>query len=81
MNKSKSPAWKKKVRQTRIQPVEVVVYDNDVEKALKVLKNKMANEGIPTEIKKRRHYKKPSDIKREKRRETERKMMREKFNK
>lgn len=54
-----------------LQPLEVVVYD-DVEKALKALKKKMAQEGVYKEIKKRRFYEKPSQSKKRKREEAER---------
>ena len=40
--------------------LEVKVYDNDVEKALKVLKNKLAKSGILKELKARKYYEKPS---------------------
>jgi len=47
------------------KPVEVVVGDRGLDRAIKHLKRKMANEGIPRELKRRRHYMKPS-IKRRK---------------
>ena len=53
------------------QPLEVVVYD-DIEKALKALKKKMAQEGVFKGIKKRRFYEKPSERKKRKREEAER---------
>tara|TARA_Y100001936_G_C15726495_1_gene483776 strand:+ start:143 stop:346 length:204 start_codon:yes stop_codon:yes gene_type:complete len=40
--------------------VQVVVRDNNVDQALKVLKKKMQREGIFREMKERRHYEKPS---------------------
>ncbi len=40
--------------------MEVKVYDNDVEKAIKVLKNKLAKSGFFKEMKERRFYEKPS---------------------
>ena len=42
-----------------LQPLEVKVFD-DVEKAIRALKKKMAQEGVFKELKKRRHYEKPS---------------------
>ncbi len=54
-----------------LQPLEVVVYD-DIEKALKALKKKMAQEGVFKELKKRRYYEKPSEQKKRKRDEAER---------
>lgn len=48
------------------KPVEVVVGDRGVERAVKQLKRKMASEGILRELKRRRHYMKPSVKKRKK---------------
>ena len=42
--------------------VEVVVRDNNVDQALRALKKKMQREGIFREMKMRRHYEKPSEI-------------------
>src|SRR5262245_24502587 len=47
------------------KPLEVVVGDKGIERAIKHLKRKMASEGILRELKRRRHYMKPS-IKRRK---------------
>lgn len=41
--------------------VSVNVRDNNVEKALRILKKKMQREGIFREMKNRRHYEKPSE--------------------
>ncbi len=51
--------------------LEVKVYD-DLEKALKALKKKMAQEGVFKELKKRRFYEKPSVKTKRKREEAER---------
>lgn len=40
--------------------LEVKVIDNDVEKAIKVLKNKLVKSGLFKELKARRYYEKPS---------------------
>jgi len=40
--------------------LEVKVVDNDVEKALKILKNKLSKSGLFKELKIRRAYEKPS---------------------
>ena len=45
---------------TRRQTLEVKVIDNDVEKALKILKNKLSKSGLFKELKVRRAYEKPS---------------------
>jgi small subunit ribosomal protein S21 len=41
--------------------MQVVVRDNDVGQALRVLKKKMQREGIFREMKRRRSYEKPSE--------------------
>jgi small subunit ribosomal protein S21 len=58
-------------RQKIIAPLEVRVTD-DLEKAIKILKKKMALEGLYKELKKRRHYEPPSVRKRLKKEEAER---------
>jgi small subunit ribosomal protein S21 len=45
------------------QRVQVLVRDNNVDQALRVLKKKMQREGIFREIKLRGHYEKPSERK------------------
>jgi small subunit ribosomal protein S21 len=49
--------------------LEVKVLDNDIEKAIKVLKNKLAKSGFFKEMKERRFYEKPSVKKKRKRAE------------
>ncbi len=51
--------------------LEVKVFE-DLEKAIRVLKKKMAQEGVFKEMKKRRFYEKPSVKKKRKREEAER---------
>ncbi len=51
---------------------EVVVKDNNLEKALKRLKRKLERAGLFKEMKRRRHYEKPSERKRRKKQEAER---------
>ncbi|MBF0247432.1 MAG: 30S ribosomal protein S21 [Alphaproteobacteria bacterium] len=41
--------------------MQVVVRDNNVDQALKVLKKKMQREGIFRELKIRKHFEKPSE--------------------
>jgi small subunit ribosomal protein S21 len=43
--------------------VQVVVRDNNVDQALRVLKKKMQREGVFREMKLRRNYEKPSERK------------------
>ena len=44
---------------------KVTVRGNNVEKAIKVLKKKLLNDGVMRELKERQHYSKPSAVKRE----------------
>ncbi len=53
-------------------PLEVTVDGDNIDRALKALKRKMANEGIYKELKKRKYYMKPSEDKKRKQREAER---------
>ena len=48
------------------KPVEVAVGERGLERAIKHLKRKMANEGILRELKRRRHHMKPAIKKRKK---------------
>jgi small subunit ribosomal protein S21 len=41
--------------------LQVLVRDNNVEQALRVLKKKLQREGVLRELKLRRHYEKPSE--------------------
>lgn len=41
--------------------MEVIVRDNNVDQALRVLKKKMQREGVYREMKLRRHFEKPSE--------------------
>ena len=59
-------------RDSEFKPIEVVVEGDNVERALRVLKRKMADEGVFRELKKRRYYEKPSEARKRKQREAER---------
>ena len=50
----------KTTEKKRRRNLEVKVFDNDVEKALKILKNKLSKSGLFKELKLRRAYEKPS---------------------
>jgi len=50
----------KKIKMQGRSDLEVKVFDNDVEKALKILKNKLSKSGLFKELKLRRAYEKPS---------------------
>ena len=43
--------------------IEIRVFNNNVEKAIRVLKKKMLKEGVIKELKQRRYYEKPSEKK------------------
>lgn len=49
--------------------MEIKVYGNDIEKALKILKRELQKEGLFNEIKKKRFYEKPSEKEKRKQRE------------
>tara|TARA_R100000315_G_C5103399_1_gene59221 strand:+ start:129 stop:374 length:246 start_codon:yes stop_codon:yes gene_type:complete len=51
----------------KAQGLSVTVFNNNVEGALKVLKKKVKNSGMMLDLKKKSYYRKPSEIKREKR--------------
>ena len=52
--------------------LEVEVRNNDVEKAIKLLKRKIQKDGLFRRLKDKRSYEKPSECRRRKRRESER---------
>jgi small subunit ribosomal protein S21 len=50
----------RKITMKGMNILEVKVFDNDVERALRVLKNKLSKSGLFKELKLRRAYEKPS---------------------
>ena len=52
----------------RETPLDVRVYGNDIEKALKVLKRQLQKDGLFREIRRRSFYEKPSEKKKRKQR-------------
>jgi small subunit ribosomal protein S21 len=58
------------------RPLEVKVDDRGVERAIRKLRRLMASEGILREIKRRRHYEKPSIALKRKEREADRRRKR-----
>ncbi len=54
------------------RPIEVAVDNDNVDRALRALKRKMANEGVYKELKKRKFFLKPSEQRKRKQREAER---------
>tara|TARA_Y100000356_G_C11169614_1_gene240601 strand:+ start:408 stop:659 length:252 start_codon:yes stop_codon:yes gene_type:complete len=63
--------YRKKFRKKRpkeeLPGLQVKVYNNNVEGALKVFKKKVKESGLMMDLKKKAYYEKPSKIKREKR--------------
>ena len=58
--------------------VEVIVRDNNIEKALRVLKKKLQKDGLFRELRLRQHYEKPSLKKQRKLKESLRRIAKEK---
>jgi len=61
-----------RIRRNDVAAMEIKVFNNNVEKALKVAKKKLAGEGLFRELKRRRFYEKPSVRKKAKQREAQR---------
>lgn len=55
--------------------VEVKVFGDNVEKALKIFKRQLQKEGVFREVKRRAHFEKPSEKQKRKRREAKRARM------
>ena len=56
-------------RSDELRPLEVVVHDGNLEKAIRVLKREMGKEGVLRMLKQKRYYEKPSEAKKRKQRE------------
>ena len=52
-----------------MRPLEVFVDNGNVDRAIRILKRRMADAGVLRELKKRRYYEKPSERKKRKQRE------------
>lgn len=52
-----------------LKEIEVRVVDNDLEKAMRILKKKIQNDGLFKRLKLKKSYEKPSEFKRRKQRE------------
>lgn len=52
-----------------MKEISVKVYDNDIEKAMRVLKKKIQNDGLFKRLKLKKSYEKPSEFRRRKMRE------------
>ncbi len=52
-----------------LKDIEVKVIDNDIEKAMRILKKKIQNDGLFKRLKLKKSYEKPSEFRRRKQRE------------
>ena len=52
-----------------LKAIEVKVFDNDLEKAMRILKKKIQNDGLFKRLKLKKSYEKPSEYRRRKQRE------------
>ncbi|MGD9211161.1 MAG: 30S ribosomal protein S21 [Desulfobacteraceae bacterium] len=52
-----------------MKAIEVKVHDNDLEKAMRILKKKIQNDGLFKRLKLKKSYEKPSEYRRRKQRE------------
>ena len=57
--------------------MQVTVQDNNVEKAIKVLKRKLTKESVFRQLKEKRWHEKPSDLRRRKQRQARRRLRRQ----
>ncbi len=57
-----------------MKSITVRVLDNDIEKAMRVLKKKIQNDGLFKRLKLKKSYEKPSEYRRRKQRESLRRM-------
>ena len=58
--------FRKKPKANRMEGLQVDVYNNNVDKALRILKKKVKDANLFFDLKKKSYYKKKSEIKREK---------------
>ncbi|MBA3037436.1 MAG: 30S ribosomal protein S21 [Proteobacteria bacterium] len=52
-----------------MKEIQVKVFDNDLEKAIRILKKKIQNDGLFKRLKLKKSYEKPSEFRRRKQRE------------
>tara|TARA_Y100000401_G_C8225933_1_gene175710 strand:+ start:230 stop:481 length:252 start_codon:yes stop_codon:yes gene_type:complete len=57
---------KKRKPKERLTGLQVEVFNNNVDGALRILKKKVKESGLMLDLKRKQHYEKPSKIKREK---------------
>ena len=66
MRKKKNFRKKKRFPKEQLEGLQVRVFNNNVEGALKVLKKKIKQSNLFVELREKQYYRKPSEIKREK---------------
>jgi small subunit ribosomal protein S21 len=67
---SKSPCYSgEKKGAKHLKEIQVKVFDNDLEKAMRILKKKIQNDGLFKRLKLKKSYEKPSEFRRRKQRE------------
>jgi len=73
---STNPVIQKKgeINLREFSSLQVRVVNNDLERAMKVLKKKIQNDGLFRRLKLKKSYEKPSECRRRKRRESERRL-------
>ena len=70
----KRGGYGRRPRDNELRPLEVIVDNGNVDRAIRILKRRMADAGILRELKKRRYYEKPSERKKRKQREALRRL-------
>tara|TARA_B100000029_G_scaffold198179_1_gene196225 strand:- start:102 stop:359 length:258 start_codon:yes stop_codon:yes gene_type:complete len=58
--------FRKKPKGKRMEGLQVEVYNNNVDKALRILKKKVKDANLFLDLRKKEYYEKPSKIRREK---------------
>ena len=59
---------------SNLKDIQVKVFDNDLEKAMRILKKKIQNDGLFKRLKLKKAYEKPSEHRRRKQREALRRL-------
>ena len=59
--------FRRKPKEKKMNGLQVEVYNNNVDKALRIFKKKVKESGLMLELKKKAYYEKPSKKRREKR--------------
>lgn len=70
--RKRSPASDVEKGAIYLKEIEVKVLDNDLEKAMRILKKKIQNDGLFKRLKLKKSYEKPSEFRRRKQREAQR---------